>query len=842
MAKLQEYNKKRNFKQTAEPTGKVKSGKGDLVFVVQKHDATRLHYDFRLEAGGVLISWAIPKEPVHDPSVKRLAIHVEDHPFDYLHFEGTIPEGNYGAGTVMVWDTGTYHYVGTESREQSEKAMAAGMKKGHVTVILEGSKLKGEFTLVRIKSTGEDKDQWLFFKVDDEHTGRKIPKKDVSVLSGRDLEQISKGNVEWHSHKGKVVKPEAPTADLKKELTAADLKGAPKSPMPKKIKPMLAKLVDEPFNHDDWLFEIKWDGYRAVAEIQKGKVNLYSRNLKPFNDKYASVVDSLSTFNFDAVLDGEVVIFDKEGKPSFQALQNYDDNPEGELTYIVFDMLWYEGKDLRQLPLSRRKQILRKVLPDVKGIKYSDHVIGDGNNFFQAAVKMGLEGVMAKKCDSHYEVSKRTDLWQKIKNIQSQEALICGYSAPKGSRKHFGSLILGVHQGKQLVYIGNVGTGFNDKMLKELKERFKPLEVKQRTVEKYDESERGVTWLKPELICEVQFTEWTETGHLRHPSFIGLRDDKKPAEIKKEHAHDAGLMLQEASNQRIHITNKDKLYFPEDGYTKEDVVGYYDSIAHLILPYLKDRPESLRRNPNGILDEGFFQKDVAGQVPDWIMTKKISSKHREGPIEYMFCQDKETLLFMANWGCIELNPWSSRVPHLENPDYIIFDLDPLDIDFKQVVRVAIELRKVLEALDVTAYIKTSGGKGIHAFIPAGAQYTYDQTQQFAKLIELHINAQLPDITSLERMPAKRKGKVYLDFLQNAMGKTMASVYSVRPKKGATVSTPLKWDELTDKLSPSLFTIKTAPERFAKVGDLWEGILDQKVDLMKLLERFNSKFG
>jgi bifunctional non-homologous end joining protein LigD len=513
------------------------------------------------------------------------------------------------------------------------------------------------------------------------------------------------------------------------------------------------------------------------------------------------------------------------------------------MIYVAFDILWYDGLDLTHLPLLKRKEILYNLLPEVKGLKYSDHIIGEGKNFFNAAVKMDLEGIMAKKADSPYIIGKRTDYWQKIKHIHSQEAIICGYSEPNGSRKHFGSLVLGMHKGRDIVYIGNVGTGFNDKMLKELKAKMDPLVVKERQLKEFNESPRGVTWLKPELVCEVNYSEWTGDGHLRHPSFVGLREDKKQRQVKKEHAHDPKLVLKELDNSKLHFTNKDKIYFPADGYTKEDVLTYYDTIADYILPYLKDRPESLRRNPGGITDEGFFQKDVGRQAPDWVYTQKIKSDSKDKPIEYMFCQDKETLMFMANWGCIELNPWSSRIPHLENPDYIIFNLDPLDVDFQEVVRVAVYLRKVLEELEVPAYIKTSGGKGIHVFVPAGAKYTYEQTQQFAKLIELHINAQLPDITSLERMPAKRKGKVYLDFLQNGMGKTMAGVYCVRPKNGAPVSTPIGWDELDKKLHPSNFTIKTAPERFAKLGDLWDGLLDHKgVDLIKILERYNELYG
>lgn len=829
MTKLEEYNKKRDFKQTKEPSGKVvkRKAKEPLRFVVQRHDATREHYDFRLEVNGVLVSWAIPKQPTTDPEVKRLAIQTEDHPWDYLHFEGTIPPKNYGAGTVMVWDMGTYHTPTETDPAKVEKIVAQEVRKGKVHIVLMGEKLKGEYTLVRMHGKGE-KDQWLFFKNEDEYAQTEIPSPDHSVITKRTLAQIAAGDDIWEGGAKKDTTKASPKFDVKK------VKGAKLAKMPKRFKPMLATLTDEPFDNKDWIFEIKYDGYRALAFIEGGKVNLWSRNENSFNQAYAPIVKGLESVQQDMVLDGEIVVMDKSGKPVFKDLQNYDNDPKEGLAFMVFDILYLDGFDLTQVPQLERKEILQKVLPDLPGIRYSDHVVGDGKDFFKIADKAGLEGVIAKRANAKYTPNKRTDSWLKVKGVKRQEFVIGGFTPPKSSRKHFGALLLGVNEGNDLKYSGKVGSGFNDADLKQIMEELKPL-IRKTSPFSEKITEPGAKYVTPQLVAEIKYSEMTSEGRLRHPVFLGLRDDKPAEKIVEEVPVKQDLIALDESSDKLSFSNLNKIYFPDDGVTKGDVIEYYHNVADYILPYLKDRPQSLRRNPNGIDDQGFFQKDVEGKVPDWIKTSKINSESKGEKITYMICNDKETLLFMANWGCIEINPWSSRVGCINNPDFIVFDLDPIDVPFKDIIKVAKALKKILDQLGAPAYIKTSGSKGLHLYIPLKTDYTYQQTQTFAKLLGVQVRSMYPDLVSLDRMPKDRQNRVYVDFLQNARGKTMSSVYSMRPKPGAPVATPLHWDELDNIQSAAQFNITNIFQRLDKVGDLWKGLFKKTFDLKGAIE-------
>lgn len=854
---LEKYNEKRDFSKTKEPKGIKKNSKDNLKFVVQKHAASRLHYDFRLEIDGVLVSWAVPKGLSSNPSDRRLAVQTEDHPMDYLDFEGTIPKGEYGGGTVMVWDIGTYHAEGSDTLAEDKKLLRRQLKEGSIKVTLEGKKLKGSWHIVRMK--GEDK-QWLLMKAKDEFADKKEFEPN-SVLSGLDFKGIEKTDAVWGETKRPVdektvsrkavKKPKAKDTTTGTGFTAEDLQDAVKvSRFPYDWRPQLATLADEAFDNDEWIFENKFDGYRALAQLDGKKVQLISRNGLSFNSKYPALVEALETIDKHLILDGEIVVEDSKGKSNFQWLQHLEDFPDkGNLKFYVFDILYFAGFDLRQLELIDRKKILKALLPKHNSIIYSEHTVGKGIKAFENIQKKGGEGVIAKKASSKYHHDKRTKDWLKIKTDQQQEMVIGGFTEPAGSRKGLGALLCGYYKGKDFHYSGKVGTGFTQVILEDLRKKLNRLERK--TPPFVDPPKMsGIHWVKPELIAQVKFSEFTETGSMRHPVYLGLREDKKATNVKLELPKVGAEEIDEAKPKKstkiitasaekisgkVEFTNLDKVFWPDLKITKGDVVDYYDSIADYILPYLKDRPQSLRRTPDGMKTEGFFQKDVAGKVPKWIKTRKIKSDSKEESIQYLLCQDKDTLLFLANWGCIELNPWSSRVGSLNNPDYIIFDIDPKDAPMKNVVATALKVKEILDQLKVPAYIKTSGGNGLHIFIPVKPKYTYEQTREFSHLVSQMVHRELPKITSLERMPTKRKGKVYLDFLQNGKGKTMASIYSLRPREGATISVPLEWSEVNGRLNLKKFNLKTIGKRLEEKGDLWKDIFSDAVDLKEILK-------
>ena len=870
---LKKYREKRKFQETPEPEGGQHQGRGPLRFVVQLHRATRLHFDFRLELEGTLKSWAVPKGPSNDPQERRLAVMVEDHPLEYQSFEGIIPKGNYGAGTVMVWDNGTYYSRQTPDREESERVLLDGLKKGHITFILEGRKLKGEFALVRLKRGEEN--AWLLLKKGDAFANAKdVLEFDRSVLTNRSLDEIAqqapaKQEI-WHS------KPKTPLPALG---------DAPPGNMLHQVKPMLATSTSRAFDRAGWLFEIKWDGYRAIAEIEAGRVRLYSRNQLSLEDRFAPLLPRLQQLGHDAVLDGEVVVLDATGKPRFQLLQDYTKSRQGQLVYCVFDVLYLAGHDLRKLPLVRRKEVLKQILPSDPQLVFSDHVEEHGKEFFKLVSHQGLEGMMAKDSSSPYLDGQRTTTWLKIKIEQRQEAVIAGFTQPGGGRKHFGSLLLGVHEGKELVYIGHVGTGFNEAKLRDIGQKMEPLVQTVCPFNKKPPANAPVRWVKPELVCEVSFREWTKDEVMRHPVFLGMREDRPAKSVRREKANalpnsetkaancpplDKGglqggfprtnnkekplsdpLLVQGGGNavlklptkegvisidgRAVKLTNLNKVYWPEEKFTKRDLVTYYHEMARFILPYLKDRPESLNRHPNGIKGESFYQKDIEHH-PEWVKTVPVRSESQDKEIRFLLCQDSATLVYMANLGCIEINPWSSRLGMLEQPDFFVIDLDPEDIAFEAVVDAALAVRKVLDAAGAENYCKTSGKTGLHVYVPLGGCCTYDQARQFAEIIARLAHRELPKTTSLERNPARRQKKVYLDFLQNRHGQTLAAPYSVRPHPGATVSTPLRWEEVRHGLDPSQFTIRTIGKRLEKTGDLWTPVLSSTIDLVKCLQR------
>ncbi len=849
MNPLEEYNQKRHFDQTPEPEGKEARRKGALRFVVHRHQASRLHYDFRLELEGVLKSWAVPKGPSLNPADKRLAVEVEDHPYSYRTFEGDIPEGNYGAGHVEIWDQGTFHAVGTANRAKGEQQMLQELKAGGLHFVLEGKKLQGEFTLVKMK--GRQKDAWLLLKKDDAH----------AVHEPYDAEDFTDTAAPQKA-------PAQPTAK-KSASAAAEKKGVKGKPaaLPKHISPMTAKLTNGPFDDPDWLFEVKWDGYRAVAEVENGQVQLYSRNGKSFNAKYRPVAEALAQLPHQAVFDGELVVLDKKNRADFQALQNYQNTPSEHLYYYIFDLLYLNGEDLRALPLLERKEKLAQVLSKAKDpLRYSDHRVGNGTKFFKEAQKNQWEGIMAKAAQSRYYDGKRSQEWLKIKTHLRQEAVIAGFTEPQGSRQHLGALVLGVYEGKELKYVGQAGSGFNKKSLQELIEKLEPLVQEKSPFNQKVALNRNVTWVKPELVCELSFAEWTTDGQMRQAIFKGLRVDKKAQEVVHEQAvppqedqqreapsrsgagkaktapkqkKEKDTTVLELNGQQVPVTHPDKLYWPEEGITKLELVQYYQTMAEVILPYLKDRPESLLRFPNGITRPGFFQKDAGDHAPAWVQVASIKAESTGKDVDYLVCQDQATLAYLNNLGCIQLNPWNSRLPHLDKPDYLVLDLDPGENTYDQVVEVALAAKQVLDALEMPVYAKTSGATGMHLYVPLGAKWPFEQVKELALLLAQQVQAKLPTLTSLERSPKERRNQVYLDYLQNAIAQTIAAPYCVRPRPGATVSTPLKWEEVTTGLHPSQFTIKNVPQRVQQLGDLFKPVLGKGIDVAAYLKKLKK---
>lgn len=839
---LKKYHEKRNFKHTSEPKGTKNSSTKQLHFVIQKHAASHLHYDFRLELNGVLKSWAVPKGPSLNPNIKRLAIAVEDHPYDYKDFEGIIPEGNYGAGKVIIWDEGFYEPI------CKEKTFSENLKKGHISLILEGKKLKGKFSLIQSK-TGP-KNNWLLIKGKDKFsTDKDILKKSKSVRSNVTLEKLNS----------------PPT----KSKTTISLSSCPLAPMPTAVHPMLAFSVNKPFDHADWLFEIKWDGYRIIAYVNNKKVKLLTRNQKDYTSLFTSISDILSTLKIKAVLDGEMVVVNEEGYSDFQLMQQFQQDHTGQLIYYVFDILWLNGRDVRHLPLIQRKQLLKQIIPKSNTVKLSDHVEKDGKLFFQVAKEHHLEGIMGKNIHSPYIEHKRVQDWLKIKSRTQQEAVICGYTAPRGARTGFGALVLGIYDKGHLQYAGHTGTGFSKKIIENLKPRLDKIAQSESPFAIPPKTNAPVTWVQPKLVCQVAFQEWTKDHYMRQPSFIGLREDKLARSVRRETKmkrapldndtfqnndiviHSGAKVLQNSKRKSAQQTDKEivkinrhsltlthlnKIYWPEEGYTKRDLINHYRFVAKIMLPYLKNRPQVLHRFPNGIEGKHFFQKDIDIATPEWLSVQPIYSESESKDIHYLIATNEASLIYMANLGCIEMNSWLSKINTLEHPSYCVLDLDPEAIEFEAVITVALSIHKFLNELDVAHYCKTSGATGLHIYIPLQKNHTFEQSKLFAQLIASHIHTQLPDITSVERSPRRRQGKVYIDYLQNRFGQTMAAPYSIRPRPMATVSTPLHWHEVKKGLSPQLFTIETIQKRLTKKPDPWADIKKHLMNINKVLKK------
>jgi bifunctional non-homologous end joining protein LigD len=639
---------------------------------------------------------------------------------------------------------------------------------------------------------------------------------------------------------------------------------------------MLARETSEPFSDGNWIYELKWDGFRAIAELNGSKVKLYSRNGNSFAESYPAVTDALRRLNLKAVIDGEIIVVDEKGRSDFQGLQQYGSDTSRPMEFRVFDLLEINGKNICNLTLLERKAKLKSILPAKdKIVKYSDHVIGKGLELFRMAQERDLEGIIAKEAGSEYYPGTRSNSWLKIKHHKTTEAVIGGFTEPGGSRKHFGALLLGMYENGALRYIGHTGTGFNTSVLKALYSRLFPLIQSASPFRDRVKTNTVAVWVKPALVAEIKYSEWTRGGILRHPVFLRLRNDKKPAQVTMAASKPSGAPEKKPSKAKkaapkpasknsalpvgnkkepdlivdgkdsflkigrtkVKVTNLKKSYWPEEGYTKGDVIAYYQSVSDYILPYLKDRPQSLLRNPNGIRDKGFFQKDAGDEAPSWVKSEPIFSPSANKMIDYIVCNNAATLAYMNNLGCIEINPWHSTVRKQEHPDYLIIDIDPSDKNtFDQVIEAAQVVRSIFERAGVKSYCKTSGASGLHVYAPAEKKYTYDQLKDFSQLVCMLAQQQLPDFTTLERNLRKRGNKrIYMDYLQNRKGQTISSVYSLRPRKGATVSMPLEWKEVKPGLKPAQFHILNALQRIKKKGDVFAGVLDKGLNLEKSLK-------
>lgn len=949
---LKEYRDKRKFARTPEPKGKVDKRKGPPRFVVQEHHATRKHWDFRLEMAGVLKSWAVPKGLTYDPDEKRLAVPVEDHPLGYMEFEGVIPEGNYGAGAVMVWDLGTYGVL--------EGDPLTAYNNGKLTLILRGKKLRGEFHMVRTKMGGQT--QWLMFKKrdGDAEPGWTLPSPSTSATTGRTIDQIkADASARWQPDRettGSGIREQglagrrssvigrgrtgrgrtSTTYDLrpttKKVLKRLGIEKPGPDPYPQDLRPMLATVVEKPFDNPKWLFEIKWDGVRTIAYVRRegaeSRVDLRSRGGHAVNHLYPEVVDALYGLPLpDAVLDGEIVALDDEGRSHFQLLQSRlqpgGDGAKGtaplKIAYYVFDLLYLNGHSLLDHPLKQRREALAAVVPQNGTVRLSDAVPGEGKQFYEAAQALRVEGIVGKQEDSAYQPGRRAASWVKIKITQRLDAVVGGYTEGRRARaKTFGALLLGAYdRDGALHYIGHCGGGFTDA---ELRRVYALLRARAESTCPFAEvppTNERPTWVRPELVADVEYGGWTADKLLRFPVYKGLRDDKSPRDIvldpRIRRSPGSGRKSPVASRQSlvpgpqsrsssksgpkptpgirganswgglpdlpVEFTNLDKVFWPQQGYTKGDLIRYYLEVGSVILPHLRDRPLTLRRFPDGIAGESFYQKDYP-DAPSFVEAVRIWTESGKDTLAAPLCNNLATLLWLAQLADIEIHTWFSRTTPLRRverapaatvkfadseaalrgsvlnrPDCVVFDIDPYifpdnklparkgekDPDYSRrgfdaATEAALLLRGLLKTLRLDSFVKTSGKTGLHVFVPIVRRYTFEQTHAFAKTVTQYLEGRYPKKVTTEWAAQKRVGKVFLDYNQNRIGATLASAYSVRPTPEATVSVPLTWKELERGLNPLRFTLKTVPGFMKKRNDPWAQLMAKPQRLEEQLGR------
>jgi bifunctional non-homologous end joining protein LigD len=872
--KLSEYSAKRTFTATPEPGPvPVEDRHGPLMFVIQQHSATRLHYDFRIECDGVLMSWAVPKGPSLDPADKRLAVRTENHPFGYGSFEGIIPKGQYGAGEVIVWDCGVYSpdeddETWFHDREQAEKLVREGYAAGKLSLLLRGEKTKGSFALVRTKQN------WLLIK----HKDRFVSKADLtarnrSVLSGATVDEMTS----------------VPAYDFAAERLVP---GGEKRSMPDKLLPMHAEIGDAVSNSADWMWEPKLDGYRALAFIDEDGVKLRSRRGLELGKDFPKLIAELGKQLVNGmVLDGEVVAFDENGKPSFGAMQNRGSGAERAIFY-AFDLLYFAGVDLRKtIYADRRRYLAQCLLPSP--LVQLVHAEADGLALHEAAMASGFEGVIGKRKNSVYEAGKRSSAWVKVKAVNTADFIIGGYTKGKGSRAALGSLLLGYWEGKKLRFASHVGSGFNDKTLARTRKLLEPLRRKTRPFAEEPELNAPTTWVEPKLVAEVKYQGWTDDGHLRAPVFLRLRDDIDSGEVRRgARAEPQNEILEQLNNRKaaltlsvdghsIKLSNLDRVYWPAEpslkqpALTKRDLLRYFAQVGPYILPHLADRPLTMIRMPDGIHGQRFFQKHWKQEQPAFVETVTVFSSSKEESHEYILCNNLPTLLWLAQFGTLEFHVWHSRAKLgpdaksestdyasseaamdasiLNYPDYVVFDIDPYiysgkerkgdepelnTVAFEKGKEVAFWLREVLQTMKLDAIAKTSGKTGLHIFVPINRTIDFDAAREVSELVGRHLVRQHPKDVTVEWSVPKRTGKIFMDYNMNVRGKTLNVAYSPRGAPGAPVSMPLTWEELASA-HPLDFLLTNVPERLAKAGDRWQDALSGKQSLERALKRSKS---
>ncbi len=833
--RLSAYREKRRASRTPEPFGGEVVA-GGSVFVVQKHAARSLHWDLRLELDGVLLSWAVPKGPSPNQRDKRLAVRTEDHPLEYAEFEGVIPEGEYGAGAMIVWDRGVWVPLEDPAR---------GLEKGKLLFELRGHKLLGRWTLVK---TRQARDSWLLIKERDAHMrpdGDTASYPQDSVYSGLTVEDL-------------------PSADERAEALAARVAslGAERwAVRAQDVDLMLASAAPAAFTRPGWVFEIKYDGYRLLAERHAREPRLRSRAGNDLTATFPEIARAVRGLPYDGlVLDGEVVVHDAEGLPSFSRLQRRGRivsrldalRAAAELpaTYYAFDLLAVEGYDVRPLPLLRRKELLADLLPTVGPIRYSDHVAEQGEALYARIGEMGLEGIVGKRSDAPYR-GGRSALWIKVRTIRVEDFVVVGWTEPAGARSGFGALHLARWAEGLLEYEGSVGSGFSDAQLEGLRAA-----LEERATEACPCGSGAVPrgrkhhWVRPELVVEVAYKEMTDDGLLRQPSFSRRRPDKRPEECVRSGGRGDGdrdeappSPVVAVEERVVPFSNLDKVFWPNEGYTKGDLVDYHRRVARWMLPYLEDRPLVMTRYPDGIHGKSFFQKDAPPFAPEWMRRVTLWSEGSERELSYFVAEDLDALLYVVNLGTIPVHVWSSRISSLAHPDWCVLDLDPKEAPFLHVVEIARTLRELGEEIGLPTFVKTSGSSGLHVLVPLGRRLTHEQSRTLAQLLARVVVGERPDIATLTRNPARRGGKVYIDVVQNGQGRLLAAPFTVRPLPGATVSAPLAWREVGRRLTLARYTLRTVPARMTRLKeDPLRAVLDLEPDLPAALERLRRWLG
>lgn len=867
--RLFKYREKRNFSKTKEPAGLADTAVGNG-YVIQKHAASHLHYDFRLELDGVLKSWAVPKGPSLDPHDKRLAMEVEDHPAAYGNFEGTIPKGEYGGGAVMLWDRGTWEPIG-DPRD--------GLKKGKLVFRLHGERLTGEWTLIRFKGKEGEKHPWFLIKHRDDlvvegDNGSFLDENPTSVVSGRTMDAIAadKDHV-WQSKPKKTASGKAAISTLAKPSRRFSGARVRRADFPGFISPQLATLSSSLPKGENWVHEIKLDGYRMAAYAEDGQVRLISRNGKDWTTSFQRIADTLAALPVkNIVCDGEVVVMNDNDRSSFNDLKNaLSAGDDARIQYYLFDLLFCNDEDLRELPLIERKARLAALIKRLPAkarnrLHYSEHFTDDDGVFLQGVCSMHLEGVVSKRADAPY-VSHRTKTWLKTKCIKREEFVIGGYTLPSNGSKGIGALLLGYYDDDRFKYAGRVGTGWNASVSSDLRSRLEKLKVPKSSYESVTmEEKHGAVWVKPTLVCEVEFTEWTPDGHLRHPSFQGLREDKPAKDVMRDFAEPVARAQKEAEREvsesrkqtasfaemhvkpptklpaaraaslnakgtvewdGITITHPDRIIFPDSGITKGQLGEYYARVADSVLPYVENRPLSVLRCPAGTAEPCFFQRHVgAGNTP---YIKEVTIPVNGEDHAYMMIGDVQGLLSLVQWGVIELHTWQCSASNFAKPDRLVFDLDPDPaVPWRLMIDAANEVRLRMEELGLISFLKTTGGKGLHVVVPFTTAYGWTTIKSFTRAIAASMAHDNPNRYIATMGKAARKGKIFVDYLRNDVTSTAVAPFSVRARIGATVSMPLAWEELTDKLSPTAITIDTVPGQLQKrKKDPWQAFLHVK---------------